>query len=56
METKKPETFVAAMKHFFGVREGQTLSEFSAELKALSPEERNFFAEGLRTNGYPLPR
>lgn len=46
-------SFVGAMKDFFGFKEGQTLTAFSAELKTLSEEERNFFREGLRESGYP---
>lgn len=44
--------FVAAMRDFFGNRPGNTIGDFAAELKALSVEDRAFFAEGLRANGY----
>lgn len=54
MLTAKPATFVAAMKHFFGLLEGQTLSSFATELKALSPADRELFKQGLKDNGYPI--
>lgn len=52
---KLPSSFVSAMKHFFGFKEGQTLSQFSAELKELGPADREYFIVGLRQNGYPIP-
>lgn len=30
----------AALKHYFGLKDGQTLADFTQELKALSPEEK----------------
>lgn len=44
-------SFVAACKEFFGFKEGQTLTEFGAELKALSYEEKLEIAAGLRATG-----
>lgn len=45
--TKK--TFVTAMKDHFGFKPGQTLSQFSAEIKELSDEDRAYFkAEFLK--------
>lgn len=52
--TAKPATFTAAMKHFFGFKDGQTLTQFSAEVKQLSPDDRIYFANGLIADGYPL--
>lgn len=51
----KPTSFLASMKHFFGYKDGQTLSEFSAEMKALTPADRDYFTIGLRQNGYQIP-
>lgn len=51
----KPNTFMAAMKDFFGLRPGQTLMEFRDEIKELSADDRAYFATGLRANGYPIP-
>lgn len=33
-------TFAAACKHYFGLHPGQTLQEFTAELKKLTPEDK----------------
>lgn len=52
----KPGTFVSALRHFFGIRPGTTLTDFSAELKALSASDRAELAQGLRDNGYPIPQ
>lgn len=38
-------TAVQAIRHFFGMKPGESLSEFMAELKALSPEEKQELAE-----------
>ena len=45
-------SFVAACKNFFGFKPGQTLSEFGAELKELSYEEKLDIAKGLRDAGH----
>ena len=50
-----PTSYITAMKHFFGMKTGQTLTEFSVELKALSDDEREWFKQGLRENGYEIP-
>ena len=52
---EKSGSFVAAMKDFFGFKEGQTLTQFSAELKHLDDNDREYFKKGLRENGYPIP-
>jgi hypothetical protein len=36
-------TFTAAMNETFGRKPGQTLGEFQQELKALGPEDREYF-------------
>jgi len=51
----KPTSFIAAMKHFFGFKPNQTLQEFSAEIKVLTPADKEYFAQGLRQNGYDIP-
>jgi len=43
--------FVKAMKDFFGLLPGQSVTQFGAELKALSDAEKHEFAEGLRAIG-----
>lgn len=40
-------TFMAACKRFFGFKEGQTLSEFGAEIKAVSDKDRKELAPML---------
>lgn len=55
MAEMKKTSFVMAMREFFGFKEGQTLSQFSEELKALTPEDRAFFARELKTVGYEVP-
>ena len=45
-------SFVAACKNFFGFKEGQTLSEFGAELKTLTHEDKMEIAKGLRDAGH----
>ena len=50
----KQATFAAAMKEFFGLKPGQSLQGFAAELKALSDEEKAFFRAGLEQNGYQI--
>jgi len=45
------KTFVLAMKDFFGVKPGETIRDFAAELKALTYEDKMEFAMGLRKMG-----
>ena len=51
--------FIAAMRHFLGFREGRELTDFAAELKELTPKDREELVAGLRLNGIdcaePLP-
>ncbi len=43
-------TFTTAMNKFFGKKDGQTMSEFSQELKALTMDDRRWFvAEFAKT-------
>ncbi len=34
---------IAILKKYFGYREGQGIADFAKEIKALSPEERDWF-------------
>ena len=45
------KTFTAACKDFFGFKDGQKLSEFAAELKALTPEDKQDIFEGFKAIG-----
>lgn len=51
-----PSTFIAAMKHFFGLLPKQTLQDFGNECKALSDADRAYFTEHLIAAGYPLSK
>lgn len=46
--TKPTTTDAAVLKQFFGLREGQTLTGFVAELKDLSADEKAQLANGIR--------
>ena len=52
MSDKAPMSFAMAMKDFFGYREGSTMKDFMAELKALDDADRAYFKAGLIQNGY----
>lgn len=45
------KSFTIAMKEFFGYRPGEGLAQFQAELKALTPEDKTYFYEGLKKAG-----
>lgn len=45
-ETMKEMTPVQAIKAFFGMRPGTTLTDFMGELKALTPEDKQELAQG----------
>jgi hypothetical protein len=44
MSEKAKKSIVIILKTFFGFKQGQTLQEFNAELKALSAEEKMWMA------------
>jgi len=41
--TNRTLSFTAAINEFFGKKPGQTLMELQAEIKALTPEDREYF-------------
>lgn len=47
----KSMTFVMACNSHFGRKPGQTLQDFNAELKALTPQDRADFIEMFKTIG-----
>ena len=51
----KEMSFLAAMRDYFGFREGEGLAQFNQEIKALSLEERAWFRENLWKVGYKVP-
>jgi len=54
MPEMKQESFVTAMRQHFGLLPGQTLTQFGAELKALSSEDRAYFVEQFRAIGIEI--
>jgi hypothetical protein len=47
-------SFVACMKNYFGLKQGQTSVEFMKEFKELTVEDRKYFADLLPTVGYEV--
>lgn len=45
-------TFMMACREFFGAKQGQSLQEFAAEIRALTPKDRNDLIEMFRSVGY----
>lgn len=45
------KSFLVTMKDFFGLREGQSVLQFGAEMKALSYEEKMWFHGELKKLG-----
>lgn len=45
-------TFIMACREFFGLKTGQTLQEFAAEVRALEPKDRADMIEMFRSVGY----
>jgi hypothetical protein len=50
----KEMSFVEAMKDYFGFLPGQNMTQFFAELKVLTPVERDWFKQNLVTVGYKI--
>lgn len=51
-ENLKHTTFISACKLFFGLLPNQTLQEFVAEIKALTPGDKKELIELFRSVGY----
>lgn len=47
-------TFTKACKDYFGYKSGQNLTDFMAEIKALSPEDRAYFKREFVKAGYEI--
>lgn len=47
-------SFTVAMLTYFGKRPNTTNMDFMAELKALTPEDRQFFIDALPSVGYTV--
>lgn len=50
----KEMTFAIAMKDFFGLKPGQNMAGFIAEMQALDQADRAYFRAGLEANGYKI--
>lgn len=53
METKYM-SFIAACKDYFGMKEGQTLSDFMTEIKALTTQDREDLKKEFARIGYQI--
>lgn len=54
MNTLKEMSLIAGIKEFFGYRQGQTMPEFMAEVRELTPEDRDYFRREMTKVGYKL--
>lgn len=52
MDQKQPMGLTSAMQLFFGRLPNQNLSEFAAEVKKLTDEDKAEIKAGLEKNGY----
>lgn len=50
----KEMKFASACKDFFGLKQGDTLKEFAAELKSLTEKDRAEIKAELEKNGYKI--
>lgn len=51
MSDLKHTSFVGACREFFGIKSGQTLQEFAAELRQLTPEDKAEMVQLFRQVG-----
>jgi hypothetical protein len=51
---KIKKTLVAALKDYFGFKDGEGLQDFRRELMKLTPEDKAWFGEQLETVGYEI--
>lgn len=47
------KSLTARCNEFFGRHPGQSMSQFAAELKQLTPEDRQWFVNEFNKNGMP---
>ena len=52
--TNKTKTLLGALMDFFGKKPGQTLQDFSAEMKTLTDADRAYFKAELEKVGYQI--
>lgn len=53
MSEQKTLTFTARCKDFFGLHPGETITQFVAEMKALTPADKAEFHEAFNQMGLP---
>lgn len=46
------KTDIMVLKEFFGTREGETLTQFVAEMRELGEDDKAILAEGIRNGTY----
>lgn len=51
MSSNKPTSFIIAAKNYFGLKEGQTSTDFMKEVKALSHADKLEIAAAIRATG-----
>lgn len=49
-----PVGLLAALRHFFGLKTGQSLQDFAGEVKALDDSDRAYFKRHLEAAGYSI--
>ena len=54
MEQQPARSFTGQVRAYFGMKPGQTLSEFGREIKELSDADRKWFTEQFNAIGYPV--
>jgi hypothetical protein len=47
-------TLTKALKNYFGYKPGQNLAEFMEEIKALTPEDKEYFKREFAKAGYEI--
>lgn len=50
----KVTSLTVACKEYFGYKPGQTLGEFVAEVKELTPDDREYFKKHFPAVGYQI--
>jgi hypothetical protein len=50
----KKMTFIAAMKDYFGMKQGQSPMDFLKEVKMLTDDDKKWFRENLPSVGYQI--
>ena len=54
MEPQPARSFIGQVRAYFGMKPGQTLSDFGKEIKSLSEADKAWFTQALTDAGYPV--